>query len=83
MVINHTIQEGTKVKLAIKGTILDILSEVTGIESKKQLIHLLAITKPHKVDGHRILCYSLPDGRRRKIDIGYYNSAILILHNYC
>lgn len=77
MVINSIIQEGNKVKLAVKGVILDILSELTGIESKKQLIHLLTTTKPHKVDNHRIICYSLPNGKKRKIDIGYYNSAIL------
>lgn len=76
MVINHRKMEGDNMNRALKSTILDILSELTEIEDKKTLEHVLITTRPHKIDNHTSICYRLGYGRKRKIDIGYYNSSL-------
>lgn len=76
MVINHRKMEGNNMYSALRSTILDILSELTEIENKKQLENLLNTTKPHTVDHRTSVIYRLGYGRKRKIDIGYYNSSL-------
>lgn len=60
----------------IKSALLDILSEVTGIEDKKKMIRLLNNITPHKLDNHIVMCYNLYGLEKRKVDVGYYNSTI-------
>lgn len=61
---------------AVKSTILDILSEITGVEHKKTLLRILNNTPPHRLDSHVVMQYNLRNGLKRKIDIGYYNSKM-------